>query len=202
MNKLEAIQLISRRVGERPPAALDTDGASKAADIERVLDDEELRIQGDGWAYNEHEKVTIARDVSNQIPVPSGCLLIDSSGKDGWRKVAQRGSFLFDITNNSSTFDYDLECDYTIRYEFECIPIHVQQYIVACAAARYNDERQSATEEMKRPYRRRLAEEEARNKVAAMRLDQEVSDVNVLHTEDALKVRGRSNTTDVFGFDT
>ena len=192
MTKLEAIRLIAQRTGRRPPAAMETNGIGMAADIERVLDDEELRIQQEGWAYNVRVNVTIVRDSNTRIPLPTGTLWIDTDREDVWRDVTQLGGFLYDRENNVDTFDGDLRCTYCLRYEFDCIPSHVQEYIVACTAAQYNLQYGSPMDKKALYYP--LEEQQVRSKVKARQIDGDIRDVNLLKTAEARRILGDRNS--------
>lgn len=137
MDKLAAINEILMRCGLGTVASLDTGNRSDAALAEIVLDEVDLRIQGKGWSYNIRENVELEYDGSGYIMVPSGTIWIRSGGQDAWRDVAQVGGKLYDRDNNTDVFTSNLYCDYCLRYDIECIPFEVRQYIVVAAAEEY-----------------------------------------------------------------
>lgn len=186
MTKLEGVNWVLRGVGMAGTAALDTSGNSDAAHAERILDEVEQEIQSRGWYYNTRCKVSLTPDGSDNILLPDGVLTIDSDYTDAWRKVTQVGGKLYDLDNNTDEFEGNLIVTYVLRYDFGCIPPPIQHYIACVAAMRFNETPRG------HPTRRvKLARDEASAQAMANRFDQDTSDTNILHTNDAEMVRGR-----------
>lgn len=186
MTKLEAVRLIMRRCGLLPVTALDTDGFSIAADVERELDDTELEVQAMGWHYNTRVDVELEPDVDDHIQVPTGTIAIDVAGahfdvKDG----VQVGQYLFDRENNTDEFDSSVQASYRLRYGFGCIPYQVRKWIVAKAALKFAESRFP-----KQAALRLLYEEERDAEAMARQYDGDASDVNLLRTPDSRAVKG------------
>lgn len=184
MTKLDAVNEIMLKVGLRPVSTLDTNGASTHAQVERVLDAEELRIQIEGWHYNTRVAELTPSASTSKITVPTGTLEIDSHGPDDHRDVAQIGDVLFDLDENTNEFDGPIECRYVLRIDFTCIPPPVREYIVCSAAARFNEQFGSRDRQFY------LAQEADRAKIRAKRFNNRVADVNVLDTPEMRKVKG------------
>ena len=110
MTKLEAVNFILKRAGSYPVPALDTNGSSWASHAERMIDDEDLRIQTMEWHYNRRTNVTLSPAGDSKIYLPTGCLTIDSFGSSASRNVTQLGDHLYDLDENSETFDEDIVC--------------------------------------------------------------------------------------------
>lgn len=183
MNKLDAVNEVMLKCGLRPVTALDTNGASRQAEVERVLDAEELRVQIEGWHYNTRVD-TLSPDSNNRIEVPTGTLEIDSVDEDEDRNVTQIGGKLYDLDDNTYEFTADLKCRYILRIDYPCIPPPIREYIACSAAARYNEQFGSQS---RQAY---LAREEMRARTRAVRFNNRVADVNILDTDEAIRIKG------------
>lgn len=81
--------------------------------------------------------------ITNQIKVPSGTLDIDA--EDESLDIVQIGDHLFDRSDQgdgsggTDQFDDDMQIRVALRYDFECLPYKLQQYIVAQAAVEFYD---------------------------------------------------------------
>lgn len=186
MTKLEAVNEILMKTGGLPVRALDTDGASKAAMVERVLDAEDLRIQMEGWHCNTEIMELSVDTATHRIDVPTGTLEIDTAEEDEDTNVCQRGGHLYDIENN--THDWDdgttLTCEVVLRLNYECLPPIIREYICCSAAEQYNRQWGSASRQQY------LNAETYRARTRAQQFNESNSDVNILRTPDALAVKG------------
>lgn len=141
MTKLQAINLILRAGGLRPVAAVDTDGASDAAEAERLLDEVDLEVQATGWHFNTRYDVELSPNDDGDIVPETSIITIDSYGDDECWDVALVGGKLYDLEDNTFTFTEDIDVWYILRYEFECIPYPVRDYIAREAAYRFAENR-------------------------------------------------------------
>lgn len=191
MNKLAAVNMILSKAGLNRVSTLDTNGNSDAAEAERVLDEEELRIQTEGWHYNMREDVELERDsASGKIYLPVGCLTIDSDNFDAWRNITQIGDHLYDRDENTDEFDEGttLRCSYTLRYSFECIPIEVRTYIALAATKTFIENRPLTREKFARL--QVLERDVDRARLTALQINGDREDVNTLNTTSARRTRG------------
>ena len=187
MTKLEGVNAVLELCGRQPFPALDTGGASEAGRVERTLDEQDLIVQQEGWLFNTRKDQELTRDGANKIAVPSGCLWIHPSGGDCGRSITQLGGYLYDLEESSQEFTRDLECTYALRYEFGCIPLHIQLYIVARAAWEYNEKHVKD-----KAVRRHLEGRLAMAKGDAERIEIKVADTNILNTSEHRRLRGRT----------
>lgn len=201
MNKLAAVNLILSKAGLNRVPTLDTNGNSDAAEAERVLDEEELRIQTEGWHYNMRENVELTRDdASEKIYLPVGCITIDSDNSDAWRNITQIGDHLYDRDENTDEFEEGttLLCSYTLRYSFECIPIEVRTYIAVAAAKTFVENRPLTREKFARL--QLLERDVDRARTTALQINGDREDANTLNTAGARAIRGgRSRTLSITG---
>lgn len=134
MTVLEAVNIILSTAGLGQVANLESNQRSDASYAERTLNEVELRVQKIGWNYNTREDVELTPDGDSKIEVPTGVIWIDSHGSHAWRNITQVGSRLFDRDNNTSNFTGTLRVRYVLRFDFDCIPHPVADYIAAEAA--------------------------------------------------------------------
>lgn len=186
MTKLEAVQKVLINCGHLPVGSLDTNGASTASNVERVIDQVEEEIQGEGWHYNTRDGQVLTPDgMTDRIAVPTGTLAIDSTKEDCHSNVTQIGGFLYDHDNLTYEFANPIKVKVVIRFEFACIPPQVQQYIVAEASARFFSD-YGGRSMRGDPYKQRVLEQRSiRAKGEARRFNTLASDVNLLQTAEA-----------------
>lgn len=124
---------------------------------------------------------------NNRILVPTGCLEIDTADSDAGRDLTQLGNHLFDRDNNTELFDDGVICNYTLRYDFDCIPYKLQQYLVAIAAEEFYVQN---VRPQNYAHLQRLQKNTRDAKTRAHQYANEASDINVLQTREVLQMKG------------
>lgn len=185
MNTLEGVNEILSRAEMRPVSALDTGGASWAAQAERLLDREALSVQVDGWNFNHLENVTWTPNGSNEIEVPDTVIWCDTYGESEHIDVSMRGGKLYNRTDNTTTFTSSVKVEYVERWEFGCIPHPIQELIVARAAVEFIKEAKVAGPALRAAY-----ENLDRKNSLAHSHEGDVRNVNILNSVDMDRVRG------------
>jgi hypothetical protein len=127
---------------------------------------------------------------TNHTAVPVGTLAIDSSHASFSRNITQIGAFLYDLDNNTDQFDDDITVSGEFRMKWECIPLYVQEFILAKATVIYA-RRYGFKDRL--PL---LMNSEKAARTEALRKDLEHEDVNVLDTAHARAVRGQRSNVD------
>lgn len=184
MTKLEGVSEVLRRSGHPPIVALDTDGASRVADAERFLDQENVDVQSRGWTFNARTNVTLTPGGDKRISIPAGVVTIDSFGKDTSRNVTQTGDTLFDLDDNTDLFTGTIVVSYVVAYQFHCVPHPIQKYIVLRAAAQFNQANGS-------PRNTPMIERDLKQAfVYAKRFDADTKDTNLLNASDVIVAKG------------
>lgn len=186
MTKLDAVKLIFDLCGKLPPKALDTGGASMAALAERTLDSVEQEIQSEAWHSNREEKVELSPGGDGKIAVPAEALEIDADDADRWRNVTQRGGFLYDLENNSFTFDRPVKVKLTRRLAFADLPDALARYIASESAVRFNRQHNHNPE-----IQAELRANAELSRRKALVANNRTLDVNVLESAHAVNVKGR-----------
>jgi len=187
MTKLEGVCEILERCGHPIAIALDTGGASRVADAERWLDRENLEVQSIGWHFNTRKDVTLTPDANGNIAVPAGVVKIDATGSSSYRDIAITGDTLFDLDDNTAVFSGTLVVTYTVAYQFHCVPLPIQKYIVAKAAAEFN----SVAGDPRR--QRNIERNHASMFGRAKQFNSEGQDDNMLTATDVIVAKGARN---------
>lgn len=123
--KLEGVNFCLKRCGIRPVAALDTNGTSEAADVERILD-EETRARQIGGVFDNVSRCVALNPANSSgfIPVPTNTLAIKSAGPNQHRNFAIRTNVtlqdLFDLDKNTFSFTIGevIYVDLTVQIDF------------------------------------------------------------------------------------
>lgn len=190
MNRLDAVNEILAAISLRPVAELDTNGASLAADAERWLDREMLRIQSQGWHYNIRRDVDMTPDGDGFIIPDNDVIWLDSDQEDSDKDVALVGGKLYDKDNNTYVFTETVTIRDCRLWDFPCVPHPVRDYILKSAMYRFarsvRRERGLDAETL-----RGLHEDLVLAQTAAHQFDNDSSNDNMLDTLDGLRVKGQ-----------
>jgi hypothetical protein len=211
--KAEAVNSILRKLGKPDqatphsgnPTFQTTDGAtgsSTASFAERFLDTCDLTTQTKGWYFNTEYDVELAPDGGTSkinLPTPIGdttgtILKIDTWGSDQFKNVIIRNDGgtdrLFDLDDNVFTFSSSLKVIYSYKTRFDFIPSHFVDYMVAKAALELN-----AAFLFNPKIMSLLSQDVSRTEAIMNRTNNEQEDFNVLETQEALAIRGRTGST-------
>lgn len=135
--KLEAVNTILGVIGESPVNTLSA-GSGKpiqAVLAETLLNDANREIQSQGWHFNHHKEYTLTRGNDDTITLPSNTLQVDTEkNKYTDIDIVQRGTSLYDIKNNRTTFTKDLVVQITFLLDFTEIPEQFRRWITISAA--------------------------------------------------------------------
>lgn len=130
---LEAVNYLLELIEESPVNDLvDVTDPDVAAAL-RLLDIVDRELQSQGWDFNTETEFTLSRDISNQIPAPGNVIRLSIPGE----RIAIRDGRLFDRTNQTFTFDDDLEGVIVQRLAFEDLPETARNYLVMEAGMRF-----------------------------------------------------------------
>ena len=186
-----------RRLGKPPVAALDTNGTSTHAHVERFLEDASRDIQKRGWQWNTKYDVTADPDGSGNIAVNTlesnnaEVFNVDTYGVDSGKNVTRVGNRLFDLDNNTTVFTGSLRLIYSFAFSFTDVPDAFQDWMIAKAALEF-----AYSYDPDQARIMRLKEEVALAEMNAKRAEMRAADVSVLDTRALTQVRGRPRTPD------
>lgn len=196
--KLDAVNAVLRRIGLLVVPSLDTGGTTVHAQVERTIDDAELRIQKIGWHWNTRH-VTLEPDngiiSTKEVPAQRGPLLeIDTAGISAALGIEVGLDFssptgegrLYKLSDGDFQFSGSIEAVVIERLPFEQIPGLFSSWIVAEAA--FDMHRRHGGDRMRDEA---LIVERQQARVNAMRQEIRLADVNVLDSAHHRAILGR-----------
>lgn len=95
-------------------------------------------IQSGGLHCNTRYKVELTPDGSNFINLTSDMIRVDPSATEGLADdICVRNDKLYNLTDGTDQFDSAIKCDIVYLIDFEQLPEHVRNYIVARAVRQF-----------------------------------------------------------------
>lgn len=136
--RLEAINQCLRAIGETPVNSPQS-GVPDAETASGVIDQITREVLSAGWSPNSAFDVRMIPDQDQIIKVPENLLRIDTTGRSRSRSVTVRRDTdgidkLFDVKEQSYTFDGPVYCDLVYLFDIDGLPFPLQNYIAARAA--------------------------------------------------------------------
>lgn len=123
--KLKAVNIALTSSQLAPVESLSS-GDIDAEQAEQILDEVSVEVQTEGWAWNTRVLETLP-DVSGNIFLEDNLLYVDAVDKN--LRVVQQGNKLYDLDNNTFTFESKVELIKVYAYEFEELPESCRRYI-------------------------------------------------------------------------
>ena len=138
--ELEAINIMLAAIGEAPINSLTDTLPVDARTAQNTLTEVNKEVQSEGWSFNTEIDVTLTRDGSNQINLPTNVLRVDANiHQHPTIDPIQRGLKLYDRQNNKYEFDDDLICTVVYYRDFDEITEQARRYINIKAARIFVD---------------------------------------------------------------
>ena len=138
--ELEAINIMLAAIGEAPINSLTDTLPVDARTAQNTLTEVNKEVQSEGWSFNTEIDVTLTRDGSNQINLPTNVLRVDANiHQHPTIDPIQRGLKLYDRQNNKYEFDEDLICTVVYFRDFNEITEQARRYINIKAARIFVD---------------------------------------------------------------
>ena len=141
--ELEAVNTILSTIGEAPLNTLSGSLPVDGTIAKNVLSEVSREVQSQGWHFNTHYKVTLARDTDNKIPLATNIVRVEIDPRQYSKisyDVVQRNNFLYNLAKNEETFDTNFK-DATVVYllSFDEIPEQAKRYITIRSARIFHD---------------------------------------------------------------
>ena len=142
-SELESVNVILSTIGEAPLNTLSGSLPVDGTIAKNVLSEVAREVQSQGWHFNTHYKVTLAKNTDNKIPVANNVVRVElDPNKYSKTKydIVQRNSFLYNLADNTDLFTENLE-NVTIVYllAFDDIPEQAKRYITIRSARIFHD---------------------------------------------------------------
>lgn len=173
-NELSAVNIMLGTIGESPINSLASiSGVIDAVTARQVLNEVAVAVQTEGWAFNTEDNWTFLPDSTGTITVPSNLLQVDAI--DPSRKVALRGTRLYDLKSHSYAFTEGITLNCVLMFEFDDLP-QAARYYIAIRAARLFQTRVVGSETLKAF----SSEDEVRARIALKKYDSDTGGYNML----------------------
>ena len=180
--ELEAVNIMLAAIAEAPINSLTGLLPVDAVTAQSTLTEFNKEVQSEGWSFNTETDVTLTRDGSNQISLPSNVLRVDANiHQHPTIDPIQRGLKLYDRQNNKFEFDEDLICTVVYLRTFDEIPVQAKRYINIKAARVFVD--RLVGDQGLRTYTK---EDEIRARAILMETDLANADHNLLRGDPSL----------------
>ena len=138
--ELESINIMLAAIGEAPINSLTGTVPVDVRLAQSTLTEVNKEVQSEGWSFNTEIDVTLTRDGSNQINLPTNVLRVDANiHQHPTIDPIQRGLKLYDRQNNKYEFDDDLICTVVYFRDFNEITEQARRYINIKAARIFVD---------------------------------------------------------------
>ncbi len=138
--ELPAVNQILASVGQAPVTTLDQTNPDVAIAYD-TLTSVSREVQAEGWTFNREVYVKFTPDSDDQIVIPNNILQIDLNDEvDNQYEAVRRSGKLYEKINHTYTWDSTkwsdgVRCDVVYYFDWVDLPIPIQDYIVARAAA-------------------------------------------------------------------
>jgi len=172
-SKLEAINSMLTAIGEQHVTTLTGTLAPDTSLAVHIFDETHKEILAEGWRFNTERDVVLTRSLlDNTISVTSDVIWVDIDPEDNaGTDVTLRGTQLFNLTTNSTTFSSDLTVSKLVRLiSFTSLPQHARVYIIAKASRKFYDMITEGSSQNQSLIRNEM---EARRVMKAMESDEE-----------------------------
>ena len=141
--ELEAVNTILSTIGEAPLNTLSGSLPVDGTVAKNVLSEVAREVQSQGWHFNTHINVTLARNTDNKIPLATNVVRVEIDPRKyskGNYNIVQRDAFLYNLAKNEETFDTNFD-NATVVYllPFNEIPEQAKRYITIRSARIFHD---------------------------------------------------------------
>ena len=180
--ELECINIMLAAIGEAPINTLIGTLPVDARIAQSTLTEVNKSVQSEGWSFNTETDVTLTRDGSNHVNLPTDVLRVDANiHQHPTIDPIQRGLKLYDRQNNKYEFDEDLICTVVYFRDFNEIPEPARYYMNIKAARIFVD--RLVSDQGLRSY---TQQDEVRARAILMETDLANGDHNMLRGDPSL----------------
>lgn len=172
---LQAVNTMLSCIGEAPVNTLDSGVPTDAVIAQSILDETSREVQSRGWWFNTMKGLSMVRQASGKIAVPSNYVTIDHAEMD----IVKRGGFVYDLAKNTDVFEKDIEdVEAIILLDFTDIPEPVRRYVVMRSSRAFfermvGDANRAAM----------LQSEEAQAYLSLLQYDSDQADMNIFNND-------------------
>ena len=137
--ELQAINQILASVGQAPVTTLERTNPDVAISYDTLLQ-ASREVQSEGWTFNREYSYPFTPNGKGEIPYPNNVLQLDASNDPAYYKgrkydTVRREGKLYDRRHHTYKFEGVLLCDVKWYFDWDDLPIPIQDYITAKASA-------------------------------------------------------------------
>lgn len=146
--KLNAVNTMLSAIGESPVNQLGVLAPADAVLAETILNETAKEVQTEGWHFNTHYDWDLPRNADNKILLPENTARVDlPKYSNPAVDIIQRGKYLYDRKNNTTTFPSDVD-NITIIFmlDWDDLPEAARRYITIKAARVFGDRTLGSTQ--------------------------------------------------------
>lgn len=144
---LGAVNKMLSSLGEAPIATINPPPTSDAEEALGRLNEADLDVQSEGWAWNREHDFPLSLAGDGTIPLPAMTLrMTPSASTVGTWDVIDRGGKLYDRKNHTFTFTGQTppKVDLIVRLDWDSLPQAARAYLVYLATQRFHAGKQGA----------------------------------------------------------
>jgi len=134
--ELGAVNVLLQTINEAPVNSLEIPGLNDLSMARNVLAETSREFQSIGYEFNS-DKITIAPDIDGYINLPANTARVDPVDKS--KRYIQRGTRLYDKTENTFAIGAPVEVDIILYRDFNDLPEPAKRYITIKAARRFQN---------------------------------------------------------------
>ena len=183
-------------VGEPPINNLDEQKNADAAIARNILTEISRDVQSMGWHFNTSTKVTFSPDsTTKEITLPESIVRIDinhtmeNAGNSDSRDITQRGSRLFNRTDNTYEFTSDVKATVVYIFDWDEMPEPVRRYVTIKSARVFQD--RMVGSEKHHAFSR---EDEVRALALLKEFQMDTSDASIFQNYDVFRIINRTDS--------
>ena len=136
--ELQAVNEILASVGQAPVNSLEKSNPDVVIAY-NTLNEVTREVQADGWTFNKEYDYPFKPDADNHIVIPNNVIQLKLSAKYpeyGNKNAVRRKGKLYDRNNHTDDWGQEVVyCDVIWAFDWEDVPLTIQNYITARAAA-------------------------------------------------------------------
>ena len=131
MTELDAVNIMLNAIGSDPINSLPDSTDVDVANALRLLEKTSRSIQIKGWDFNTGTYTLYPNKNDNKILWDNSIMSYSSQDNNTYVK---RGDYLYDMTNQTDTFDKEIILDVIVAVDYEDLPSVFKTYVAVKAA--------------------------------------------------------------------
>jgi len=197
--ELQAVNTMLSAVGEPPINNLEGQKNADAAIANNILDEVSSEVQTHGWHFNTQLKVELNPDSNNEILLADNVVRVDladtTNGLVDDRDITQRGSKLFNRTDNTYTFTSAVKAMVIYLLDWDDLPEPARRFITVRAARIFQDRMVGS-----QAHHAFSKEDEVRARALLREFEMDTGDYSIFDNYDTFNIVARPlvNRSDIF----